>query len=146
MPGIPIRHQDQPITFAVAAVVTGGQFVDADQALSVINAAPTVQVSAAASKLCVGVALRDAAPAGTDPITDAAARPPNTTVARGGSVVPVTFAAASTFGDRLKTAASGEATPWVDGTDDPAEIVAINVDPGGQVAAGATGYVALTVS
>lgn len=146
MAGIPIRYNDQPITYAVSAVVAGGQFVDADQTNSVSNAAGTVAPAAANSKLCVGVALRDAAPAGTDSTSDAAARPPNTTVARAGCVVPVTFAAASTFGDRVKVATGGKATPWVDGTDDVEDIVGINVDDGGAVAANAVGFVALTVS
>lgn len=146
MAGVPIRYNDQPITYGVSAVVTGGQFVDADQTNSVSNASATVAPAAANSKLCVGVALRDAAPAGTDSATDAAARPPNTTVARGGCVVPVTFAAASTFGDRLKVATGGKATPWVDGTDDVEDIVAINVDDNGTVASSGVGYVALVVS
>jgi hypothetical protein len=146
MAGVAIRYSDQPITYAVSAAVAGGQFVDADQTNSVANAAATVAVAAAASKLCVGVALRDAAPIGTDSSTDAAARPPNTTVARGGCVVPVTFAAASTFGDLLKTATGGKATPWVDGTDDPDLIVARNIDDGGAVASAAVGYVSLLTS
>lgn len=146
MAGVPVRYSDQPITYAVSAVVAGGQFVDADQSASTTNLAGTVTPSGAGSKIAVGVALRDAAPVGTDSATDAAARPANTTVARGGCVVPVTFAAASTFGDRLKTAAAGAVTPWIDGTDDPAMIVAINVDDGGHVASAATGYVALLVS
>jgi hypothetical protein len=141
-----MRYTDQPITYAVSAVVAGGQFVDADQSTSQTNAQATVTPSAAGSKICVGVAIRDAAPAGTDSATDAAARPPNTTVARAGVVVPVTFAAASHFGDFLKTATSGEATPWVDGTDDPDLIVAQNVDDSGYVAAAAVGYVSLRVS
>jgi hypothetical protein len=146
MPGVPIRYTDQPITYAVSAIVTGGQLVDADQSTSQTNATATVTPSGAGSKICVGAALRDAAPAGTDSATDAAARPPNTTVARSGCVVPVTFAAASHFGDLLKTAAAGTVTPWVDGTDDPDLIVAQNVDDGGYVAASAVGYISLRVS
>ena len=146
MAGVPIRYTDQPITYPVSGAVAGGQFVDADQTASTTASAATVKVSGAASLLCVGVALRDAAPAGTDPASDAAARLVNTTVARRGSVVPVTFAASSNFGDRLKTAAGGKATPWVDGTDDPALIVAINVDDGGPVASAGVGYVSLAVS
>jgi hypothetical protein len=146
MSGVPLRYTDQPLTALVSGVVAGGQFVDADQTNSDTNGARTVAVSGAGSLLCVGVALQDAAPAGTDSSTDAAARPPQTSIARAGSCVPVTFAAQSKYGDRLKTAASGQATPWVDGTDDVAKIVAINVDPGGVVASGGVGVVSLLVS
>lgn len=147
MAGINILYNDQPTTALVSAVVAGGQFVDADQTNSTTNESPTVAPSVAASKLCMGVALRDAAPAGTDSSSDAAARPINTTVAGSGLTVPVTFAAASVYGDRIKVATGGKATPWVDGTDtDVAEIVAINVDPGGTVAENAVGYVKLFVS
>lgn len=146
MSGIPIRYSDQPITYAVSAVVAGGQMVDADQTASTTNSVATVTPAAAASKICVGCALRDAAPVGTDASSDAAARPPNTTVARAGAVVPVTFAAASTFGDLLKTATGGKVTPWVDGTDDPDLIVARNVDDNGTVASAAVGYVSLLTS
>lgn len=145
MAGIPMRYSDQPITYPVSAVVTGGQFVDADQATTTANDAATVKPSAAASKLAVGVAIRDAAPAGTDSATDAAARPPTTTVARRGCVVPVTFAAASNFGDRLKTAATGKVEPLA--TADSVElVVAINVNDTGPVAAAGTGYVSIAVS
>lgn len=146
MAGIPIRYNDQPITAAVSAVVTGGQFVDADQTNSVANGIATVAPAAAGSKLCVGVALRDAAPLGTDSATDAAARPANTTVAGSGLVVPVTFAAASTYGDRLKVATGGKATPLIDGTDDLEMLVAINIDDAGSVASNGVGYVKLAVS
>lgn len=144
MSAVPIRYTDQPITYAVSDVVTGGQFVDADQTASTTNAVPTVKVSGAASKLAIGVAIRDAAPAGTTSPTDAAAKPPNTTVARRGMVVPCTFAAASSFGDRLKTAATGKVTPIATG-DSPELIVGINADPYGHVAATATGYVQIEV-
>lgn len=144
MAGVPMRYNDQPITYAVSQVVAGGQFVDADQTTSNTNGAATVKPSGAASKLAIGVALRDAAPAGTDSVTDAAARPPNTTVARRGCVVPVTFAAASKFGDRLKTAAAGKVTPMA-ATDPASELVAINVTDTGATAATATGYVQIEV-
>lgn len=148
MPGIEIRHQDQPVTVQAGATITGGQPVDADQALSTTNAASTVVPSAAGSKLCVGVALADAAPysapvAGQPAI--AVPPPPTVSLARAGMVVPLTFSGASNFGDRLKTDGLGGVTPWIDGTDDPAEIMAINVNDTGPVAAGSTGYAALTV-
>ncbi len=142
--GIPIRYTDQPITYAVAAIVAAGQFVDADQAKSLATGQAFVVPSAAASKLAIGVALRTAAPAGTTSPTDAAARPPNTTVARRGCVVPVTFAAASTFGDRLKTALTGKVEPIVT-TTSPEVIVAVNVTDAGHTAATAVGYVQIEV-
>lgn len=121
MTAVTPRYTDKPITYTVQAVVAGGQLVDADQ--NVVTDPPSVTgPSAANSKLCLGVALEDAAPPGTDSSTDAAARPPLTPVARN-VVVPVTFTAASKIGDRLKCAANGAVTVWVDGTDDPALIV-----------------------
>jgi hypothetical protein len=130
---------------AVSAAVAEGQFVDADQTASTTGPS-TVKPASAGSLLCVGVAQIAAAPAGTDSATDAAARPAVTTVHGAGAVVSVLFAASSVYGDRLKVATGGKATPWVDGTDDPAEIVAINVDPAGSVASAAYGYVRLKVS
>lgn len=142
--GIPVRYTDQPITYAVSDAVNGGQVVQADQTASATNGVPTVKVAAATSKLAIGVAIRPAAPAGTDPATDAAARPPNTTVARRGMVVPVTFKALSKFGDRLKCAATGCVTP-AGATFTPKLVVGINVDPNGEVAATATGYMQIEV-
>lgn len=143
MPAVQVVFQDQPITFPVSAVVAGGQVVAADQTATTVG---TVTPAGANSKLVIGVALRDAAPAGTDPATDAAARPPQTSVARRGSVVPVTYAASSIFGDRLKAAALGQVTVWVDGTDDVEDIIGINVDDGGTVAAAAVGLMSIGVS
>jgi hypothetical protein len=145
MSGIQIHYQDSPITSFVSAVVVGGQFVDADQPNSITNVQDTVKPSVAGSLLAVGVALSDAAPPGTDPTNTTVQRPAYVAVARRGACVPVTFAAASTFGDRLKTAAAGAVTPWIDGTDDVAKIVGTNVDPAGAVASAAVGLVSISV-
>lgn len=145
MSGIQVHYNEGPITYGVSAVVAGGTFVDAAQSASVTAAAALVATSGAGSLLAVGVALTDAAPAGTDPTNTTVQRPTTVTVARRGSCVPVVFAAASTFGDRLKTAASGQVTPWIDGTDDVAKIVGINVDPSGHIAAAGTGLVSIAV-
>lgn len=130
-----------PRTYAVTGVVAAGQMVSADQTVTT-NGQESVKVSAAGDLKVIGVAITDAAPAGTDSATDAAARPAYTTVASTGVVGPVTFAAASKFGDRLKAAANGQVTPFVDGTDtDPSLVVAINVTA--SVAANGTGNIEL---
>lgn len=113
MSAINPRHLDGPITHPVSAVVAGGQLVAADQT---VTTASTVTPAGAASLLVIGVALTDAAPAGTDAATDLAARPAYTTVAHD-VVVPVSFASAAKFGDLLKAAAAGAVTKWVHGTD-----------------------------
>lgn len=122
MAGINPRYTDEPITYAVSEIVTGGQVVAADQATTVSAGYPVVTVAGAGSLLVLGVALNDAAPAGTDSATDANARPTQTRVARD-CVVDVTFAAAASIGAKLKAAATGEVTPWVSGTDDAALII-----------------------
>lgn len=144
MPGIQIHYGDEPITYPVSAVVLGGTFVDADQPNSITDAAAVVKTSGAGSVLAVGVALSDAAPAGTDATNTTVQRPATVAVARRGHVVPVLYSAASTFGDRLKTDAAGGVLPWVDGTDDVAKIVGVNVDPAGKVLIATVGLVSIT--
>jgi hypothetical protein len=117
----------------VAAVIVGGQLVIPD-ATNKFN----VNVAGAAATNCIGVAIEDAAPAGTDPTTDVAAREVITPVAYGVQV-PVTYAAISATGDRLKCAANGQVTPMVLGTDAPHLCVGTNTDPSGSVGAGAVG-------
>lgn len=113
MSAINPRYTDGPVSYPVSAVVAGGQLVAADQT---VTSASTVTPAGAASLLCVGVALVDAAPAGTDSASDLAARPTETTVAHD-VVVPVSYASAAKFGDLLKCAAAGAVTKWVHGTD-----------------------------
>lgn len=122
-----------PYTWPVlTGTVAGGQLVipDGAQAGGVVPAG-------AGAKNCLGVSLTDGAVAGTDSATDAAARPAYVSV-EGDCVIKVTFAAAATFGQKLKTAANGQVTPWVDGTDDPAMVVGYCFDT--TVANGAVGF------
>jgi hypothetical protein len=106
-----------PQTYLVSAVIAPGQVVAADQTVTT-NGSETVLVAPVSSLKTIGVALTAAAPAGTDPATDAAARPNWVSVATVGPMVSgVTFAANAKLGDRLKAAAAGQVTPFVDGTD-----------------------------
>ncbi len=133
MSGVQPRYQNGPRTYPVAAVIVGGQLVIPD-ATNKYN----VNVAGAAATNVIGVALEDAAPAGTDPTTDVAAREVITPVACSVQVL-VTYAAISATGDRLKAAANGQVTPMILGTDAPHLCVGTNVDPSGSVAAAAVG-------
>lgn len=133
MSAIHPRYEQGPITRAVSAAVAGGQVVSADQTATT---KATVKPAAAGDKIVMGVALIDAAPDGTDSATDLGARPPNTTVSRGG-VYPVTYSGAAKYGDLLKAANGGKVAKWVSGTDDPELIIGRSEAAGGSVIDGA---------
>lgn len=133
MSGVQPRYMTGPRTFPVAAAIVGGQLVIPD-ATHQYN----VNVAGAGALNVIGVALEDAAPAGTDPATYVYAREPYVAVAVS-CQVPVTFAANSNTGDRLKAAANGQVTPWISGTDNPQLVVGTNMDPAGSVLSGAVG-------
>jgi hypothetical protein len=130
-----------PDSYQVSATVYGGTLVVADG-----SSASTVSTAGANAINVLGVAGNDASPivsqAGNttsygDPLVDISALSDYTAVWHG-SDGPVTYAAAATFGQLLKAAASGQVTPWVSGTDtNAATIVGRCTQPGG-VAAGAT--------
>jgi len=111
MSGINPRFGSGPITFDVAAAVTGGQLVIPDGTDNT-----KINVAGAAAANVIGVALSDAAPAGTDAATDVAARPTQVAVALEGAF-NLTYAADAVFGDRLKAAASGQVEPMTLGSD-----------------------------
>ena len=142
MSAIPHYQFGGPASYQVSALVIGGQLVAADGASAV-----TVSPAGANAINVVGAAIVDASPiisqAGTTtgygaPLLDISVLPDYTSVVSGGVDIPVTYAAAATFGVLLKAAAAGQVTPWVSGTDtNPATIVGRCTQPGG-VAAGAT--------
>lgn len=126
MAGLLPVYERGPITYPVAGstVVTGGQMVDA-------VAGGSVAPSAAGSLICLGVALADAiGPSANQNSTDGLGNTvtnltviqPYVAVAFSG-VYMLTYAANCNFGAYVKTAASGQVTPWIDGTDDVAKIV-----------------------
>jgi hypothetical protein len=100
------------------------------------------QIAGAGAKNCLGVCVAPGAAAGVFSSTDAAALPDFVSVGAGG-VFPVTFAASAVMGQDLKCAASGEVTPWIDGTDDPEMKIGKCYDPA--VASGAVGNARINI-
>jgi hypothetical protein len=140
---MPLPHYQfgGPANYQVSALVTDGQLVVADGA-----SATTVSPAGANAINVLGVAGHAASPivsqAGNTtgygaPVVDVSVLPDYVNVYTGVDT-HVTYAATATFGQLLKAAASGQVTPWVDGTDThPAYIIGRCTQPGG-VAAGAT--------
>lgn len=128
-----------PRTYTPAEPILGGQLVEA-------RAAGRIGVAAAGSVKHLGVALTDAqspdafvgTPTVVDgrPVLNAAPLPPLVAVAYGGIEVPVVYAAAAAFGDRLVAAALGRVTPAA-ATPDARTIVGTCTEPNGVTAAGA---------
>lgn len=117
MPGIPQVTTSGPRTYTPKSGVSikGGQLVEG-------TTGSRIQVAAAGTFKCVGVALTDAiAPedlvlgptTGADgrPVLNTAVLPTKVACAYGGTEVPVTYAANAAFGDYLIAAANGTVTP-----------------------------------
>jgi hypothetical protein len=141
MTGVTPTHKSGPDSYQVSATVYGGSLVIADD-----SSATTVSTAGAGAISVLGVAGNDASPVVSQagnlnsynaPIVDASFLDDYTAVHHGCDI-SVTYAAAATFGQLLKAAATGQVTPWVSGTDtNPATIVGRCTQPGG-VAAGST--------
>jgi hypothetical protein len=144
MPGVLPHYRTGPDSYQVSALVLGGQLVIPDA-----GPATTVSVAGAGAINVLGVAGNDASPvvsqaaftdqyAGSAPLVDLSVLPDYAAVYHGPVDIRVTYAAAAAFGQLLKSAASGQVTPWVSGTDTlPATIIGRCTQPGG-VLAGAT--------
>lgn len=120
MAAVPQVRKTGPRTYVPAELILGGQVVEA-------RAAGRVGVAAAGSLKTLGVAVTDGinpeaftseptTVAGV-PTIDAAQRQNNVVVADSGIEVPVTYAAAAAFGDRLQAAAAGAVTPMAAAAD-----------------------------
>lgn len=130
-----------PDSYQVSATVYGGSLVIADG-----SSASTVSTAGANAINVLGVAGNDASPLVSQtgnttsynaPLLDISVLTDYVAVHHGCDI-HVTYAAAATFGQLLKAAASGQVTPWVSGTDtNAATIIGRCTQPGG-VAAGAT--------
>lgn len=134
------HYQGGPDSYQVSALVVGGTLVAADG-----SSATTVSTAGAGSALVLGVAGNDASPQVSQtgntttygsPLLDVSVLPDYVAV-RHGEDCHLTYAAAATFGALLKSAASGQVTPWISGTDAAGLIVGRCTQPGG-IAAGAT--------
>lgn len=140
MSGALAHYKSGPDSYQVSALVKGGTLVVADG-----SSALTVSTAGAGAANVLGVAGNDAAPIVSqsgattsygDPLLDVSALEDYVAVHHGCDI-RVTYAAAATFGALLKSAASGQVTPWVSGTDAAGLIVGRCTQPGG-IAAGAT--------
>lgn len=136
MPGVLPKWGDGPVTRQVNVAVTGGQLVEPDSTTGKIKPAT------AATAVALGVAMNDAAPSATGegtttygaPVLDISLPPDYVAVARG-CFIKVTYAAVTVWGAKLKTAANGQVTPWVSGTDAAGLIVGVCEEPAGVAAA-----------
>jgi hypothetical protein len=132
--------------------VLGGQLVVPDA-----GPATTVSVAGAGALNVLGVAGNDASPivsqaafvdanAANQPLVDISVLNDYTAVHRSPTDIHVTYAAAAAFGILLKSAASGQVTPWVSGVDtNYALIVGKCTQPGGILAGATVGRMRLLV-
>ena len=149
MAGVIPRFETGPKTYEVAANVTGGQLVEYVAGTPTQPGLSLVQPAGAASQKVAGVATKDAIAAANQaalqtftsgdnfPSINVAVPSESTAVAKRGEY-PMKYAAAATYGAKLKAAATGQVTPWVFGTDDVSLIVGICEEQAG-VALGAIG-------
>lgn len=149
MGGIAQVTQGGPKTFTPAdnQVIKGGQVVEA-------TTGGRIKVAAAGSVVALGVALHDAvapedfpAANGTDalgrPVVSAVPIPTTVSVAYAGTEVKVTYAADTTFGQKVVVAANGTVTP-AGATPDARTIVGICTEPAGvDVSENAVGLIRL---
>lgn len=132
------HYKHGPDSYQVSAQVLGGQLVVADG-----SSATTVSVAGAAAANVLGVAGNDAAPIVSQAGSTTGYGQPLVDISVLGDYVSVyhdvdmhvIFAATTTFGALLKTAASGQVTPWVSGTDAAGLIVGRCTQPGGVASA-----------
>jgi len=107
------RFTDGPRTYEAVEALTGGVLVEA-RAGGVDNAG--CGIAAAGSLKVLGVAQKDASPTGGAPrapvagVLDTTMAPAEVAVINDG-FVPVKYAAAAAYGDRLVAAANGTVTP-----------------------------------
>lgn len=146
MSAVPMKFKTGPTSYTPAELILGGQVVEA-------RAASRVGVAAAGSLKALGVAVvdsinpeavvTDSVVVNGRPTLNAAILPTVCPVAHSGIDVPVTYAAAAAFGDKLICAANGQVAPPVlaaGATPDARAIVGTCSAPAG-VAAGAVGLV-----
>jgi hypothetical protein len=136
MAGVPVRLRLGPDSYEVSAAVTGGQLV-------VPTTGGKVGPAGADALTVLGVALNDALPTGSDVNTTFSTARNYTAVAYGPAELNVTYAAAATFGAKLKAAASGQVTP-ITADGDPRLIVGICTEPAG-VGSGLVGRMRISV-
>lgn len=140
-----------PKTYEVVEEVKAGQVVEYRSGTATQAGLSLVGVAGAGSTKVAGVATRyantkanlDAMQSSTSadggyPISYAPRASESVAVIKRGEV-PVKYAAAANYGDKLKAAASGQVTPWVRGTDS-VELIIGSCQVQGGVALGATDF------
>lgn len=142
MAAIPQVRKTGPRTYVPAELIVGGQVVEA-------RGSSRVGVAGAGSLKVLGIAVTDGinpeafvnTPTVVNglPVLDATQYPANVVVADAGIEVPVKYAAAAAFGDKLIAAAAGTVTP-AGANPDARTIVGWCSEPAG-VAINATGLV-----
>ena len=150
MPGVVPFYEEGPVTYEVSTAVTGGQLVCADGTTGKVK--PTTGTVSGGAGYAIGVATKDALPTTTSqtPTVTGISQTVNLSplsqyvaVASEG-IWPLTFTASANFGVKVKAAASGQVTPWVQGTDAPDLVVGTVAEAGG-VSSGGTGAVKLSL-
>jgi len=126
-PGGYRRTKDAP-GFPVSVAVAAGQLVEPDSTTGLIKPAT------AGSKAVLGYAVTAAFPDGSTPDLTFVQRPSTVAVERA-CVAWVTFAADTTFGAKLISAANGQVTP-AGTTPDATTLVGQCYEPGGVLAGG----------
>lgn len=139
------RFTSGPRTYEAVEVIAGAQLVEA-RAGGVDN--PGCGLAAAGSVKVVGVAQKDANPAGNTPRTpqagvlDVTLAPKEVAVISDGFVPDVKYAVAAAYGDRLVSAGGGNVKPW---TNEPATAIIGWCAEAAGVALNATGLTRLNL-
>lgn len=129
MPGVLPYRRLGPATFEANVAITGGMVVEPDGTTGKIKPA------AAGSAVALGVAADDAAPTSAQTSLNYGTARPDVAVYHAPCETRCTYAANTVFGAKVKTAANGQVTPWVSGTDASALVVGICTEPAGVLAA-----------
>jgi hypothetical protein len=149
MPGAVPAFREGPVTFVTNAnaTIVGGMLVESDGGTPAL-----IRPAGAGSAVVIGVATNDSVgtavsqvptvPGADSPVVNVSIIDQYNAVATKG-VWRLTYAAAATFGARLKAAANGQVTPWVSGTDNPELIVGVCYESAGVSGAGVVGLTRL---
>lgn len=129
MAGVRPNMERGPATYVANVAIAGGQLVMPDTG-------GTIKPATAGATSVIGVAADDALPASARTATNFATFRPEVAVYSAPAEVPVTFAATTLFGAKVKAAANGQVTPWITGTDAADLIVGRCTEPAGVSAAG----------
>lgn len=157
MPGVVNKYETGPKTYEAKSNITGGQCVEYATGAPTQAGLSLVQPAAANSTKFAGVASKDAVAnanqAGLQTFTSGDGYPAINVAVPSESVavikrgeVPLKYAAAAVYGDRVKCAANGQVTPWVVGTDTDITTIVGRCEEQAGVASGAVGMTWINVA